>query len=144
MPNIEGVLLTPKKIVGDERGKVMQVLRADEPCFLKFGEAYISAIFPNVVKGWKLHTLSTSNMVVPVGEVQFLMHDTREGSVTKGKYENVTIGESNYQLLTIPPGVVYAWRNTQEQTAFVLNCATELWSPNESSNLSLDTYPCEW
>ena len=142
--NIEGVLVTPKKIVGDDRGQVMHVLRADDPNFAKFGEAYISEIFANVTKGWKLHARSTSNMVVPVGEVRFVMHDTREGSPTFGMFDDVTIGEKNYQLLTVPPGVVYAWRNLRVTTAVVLNCATELWSPNESSNLPLETYPFVW
>lgn len=142
--NIQGVLLTPKKVVGDDRGQVMHVLRSDDPNFIAFGEAYISEIFARVTKGWKLHTLSTSNMVVPVGEVRFVMYDTREESPTFGKFDDVTIGDKNYQLLTIPPHVVYAWRNVRDTTAVVLNCATELWSPNESSNLPLETYPFEW
>jgi len=142
--NIEGVLVVPKKIVGDDRGKVMHVLRSDDPSFDHFGEAYFSEIFAGVTKGWKLHTLSVSNMVVPVGEVRFVMFDASEGSATKGEYDDVTIGESNYQMLVVPPGVVYAWRNSADRSALVLNCATELWSAGESSHLPLEAYPFEW
>ncbi len=142
--NIEGALLTPKKVVGDDRGQVMHVLRSDDANFVKFGEVYVSAIFSGVTKGWKLHTLSTSNMVVLSGNIRFVLFDAREGSQTQGKYDDVVIGASNYQMLTVPPGVVYAWLNTEKETALILNCATELWSPNESSNLPIETYHYAW
>lgn len=144
MADIEGLLVLPLKIVGDDRGRVMHYLRSDEPHFKHFGEAYVSQIYSGVTKGWKLHTLSTSNMVVPVGMVRFVFHDRREGSPTFGQFQEVTIGEDNYQLLVVPPHVLYAWRNEKETIATVLNCATELWSPNESSNIPLETYTYSW
>lgn len=144
MVTIDGVVLVPLKIVGDERGRVMHVLRADDPNFKQFGEAYISQIYAGVTKGWKLHTRSTSNMVVPVGMVRFVLYDDREDSSTRGQFQEITIGEDDYQLLIIPPRVHYAWRNTRDTTATVLNCASELWSPDESTNLPLETHPYPW
>ncbi len=142
--NIEGVMLTPKKIMSNDRGRVMKALQSDDRAFVKFGEAYISEIFPGVTKGWALHTLSTSNIVVPIGEARFVMVDARDGSPTKGQYDDVTLGESNYQMLTVPPGIAYGWRNNSNRSALVFNCASETWSVTESSNVPLETYPFEW
>jgi dTDP-4-dehydrorhamnose 3,5-epimerase len=144
MSAIEGVLLTPLKNVGDERGRVMHVLRSDAPFFEKFGEVYISAIFPGVTKGWKLHTVASGNLAVPIGALRFVLHDTRKDSPTFGAFDDITIGEENYQLLTVPPGVVYAWRNAGSTTAYVINCSTEVWTPEESTNLPLETYSYTW
>lgn len=144
MPTIQGVVLTPLKVVGDERGKVMHVLRADSPVYEKFGEVYISVINAGVTKGWKLHTVATGNLAVPVGALRFVLRDTRPESPTFNAFDDIVLGEENYQLLTIPPGVVYAWRNSSNVPAHVVNCSTELWSAGESTNLPFETYSYAW
>ncbi len=87
---------------------------------------------------------SVSNLVVPLGHVRFVLFDAREGSPSYGVYDDVTIGVTHYSMLSIPPGVVYAWRTVGEETAMVVNCATELWAPDESTNQPLDTYTYSW
>ena len=51
---IKGVLIKPLSQIADERGKVMHMLRADEPYFEQFGEIYFSVVYPGVVKGCML------------------------------------------------------------------------------------------
>ena len=43
--NIEGVKITPLKIIADDRGSVMHMMRNDSKVFDKFGEIYFSTIF---------------------------------------------------------------------------------------------------
>jgi NAD dependent epimerase/dehydratase family len=52
---IEGVVIHPLRQIPDERGKVMHMLRAQDPHFVGFGEIYFSVVYPGVVKGWHLH-----------------------------------------------------------------------------------------
>ncbi|MEK7105265.1 MAG: dTDP-4-dehydrorhamnose 3,5-epimerase family protein [Patescibacteria group bacterium] len=144
MANIEGVVVTPLKIIADERGSVMHVLRSDAPYFKQFGEVYISTINPGVVKGWKRHSRSTSNMAVPIGKMKFVLRDTRPDSPTFDVVQEVELGEDAYQLLTVPPGVVYGWKSLTDRIAYVINCASELWAPDESQNLPLETYGYSW
>jgi dTDP-4-dehydrorhamnose 3,5-epimerase len=146
MPKVEltGVIVTPLRIVPDERGQVMHFLRASDPHFRKFGEIYFSCIYPEVTKGWKIHSASTSNLVVPEGRVKFVLFDTRENSSTRGQYQEVFLGDNHYVLLTIPPGIAYAWKNLLPTTAIVANCATEEWSPDESKNLPFQEIPYAW
>ena len=37
---IEGVKISHLKIISDDRGKIMHMIRADSPIFKKFGEIY--------------------------------------------------------------------------------------------------------
>ena len=48
---IDGVFIYPLRQIPDERGKIMHMLRADDPYFEKFGEIYFSTVYPGVVKG---------------------------------------------------------------------------------------------
>jgi len=41
---IEGVRVVPLRQIPDERGKVMHMLRADDPHFERFGEIYFSTV----------------------------------------------------------------------------------------------------
>lgn len=140
---IPNVLLTPLKIVRDERGSVMHFLREGRAPFEHFGEAYFSTVNPGVTKGWKLHRRSTSNMAVVSGAMRFWLRDEREGSATKGQTDIVDLApvEGQYHLLTIPPGVVYAWKSTGDIVAIACNGASLAWEPDESVNLPLETWP---
>lgn len=144
MPTLEGVTVTPLKIIPDERGQVMHVLRSDAPHFRGFGETYISCIYPGVVKGWKLHTTNWGNLAVPIGRLKFVLHDLREDSPTKGQFQEVYLGENAYQLLTIPPGVASAWKNLLQETALIVNCATEPHRPDEGKMLPMESISYPW
>ena len=58
---IHDVKITPLKIIADDRGKVMHMLRSDDKIFQKFGEIYFSLIYKNKIKAWHLHKESTLN-----------------------------------------------------------------------------------
>jgi len=144
MATIEGVILTPLRIIPDERGQIMHMLRSDAPHFKQFGEIYFSCVYPGVTKGWKLHTASWSNIAVPIGRVKFVLHDLRENSATRGQFQEVFLGENAYVLLTMPPGVAYAWKNLVPQTAFVANCSTHVHNSEEGKMLPLGDVPYAW
>lgn len=144
MADLNGVIVTPLNIIADERGQVMHMVKSNAPYFRQFGEMYFSCIYPGVTKGWKLHTASWSNLAVPIGRVKFVLYDTRENSTTKGQFQEIYLGDNSYKLLTIPPGVAYAWRNLLPETAMVANCASELWSQGEQRMIPFDEVPYQW
>ena len=146
MAQIDGVRVTPLKILKDDRGQVMHMLRTDAPHFKKFGEVYFSGVNVGVTKGWKVHTRAEGNLAVPHGRVRCVLYDSREESTTYGEFMDVVLGSSDdaYRLLTVPAGVALAWRNVGTDTAIVANCATEPHTPDEGKTLPLDTYAYEW
>ena len=80
---IHDVKINPLKILSDERGKVMHMLRKDSVVFQKFGEIYFSTIFKNAVKAWHLHQEATLNYVCIKGKVKLVLFDDREKSPSK-------------------------------------------------------------
>jgi dTDP-4-dehydrorhamnose 3,5-epimerase len=122
------------------------MLRADSPQFTKFGEVYFSTINPGVIKGWKLHTLMTQNYAVPVGEIKLVIYDVRENSSSKGQIQELSLSLENYQLVTIPPGVWYAFKATSDNSAMIVNCTDLSHDPSESQNLDLNSedIPYKW
>ena len=69
---LEGVNITPLKIIENEKGNILRGLRSDEDLYNGFGEAYFSKIKYNTIKGWKLHKEMTMNLIVPIGKVKFV------------------------------------------------------------------------
>lgn len=128
---IEGVLVHPLRQIPDERGKVMHMLRCDDPHFEQFGEIYFSVVYPGVVKGWHLHKRMTLNYAVISGMIKLVLYDDREDSPTRGNLMELFIGESNYVLVRIPPGIWNAFKGIGDKTAIVANCATLPHSPDE-------------
>ena len=50
---IDSVEIAPLKQICDERGKVMHMLRSDDPVFKSFGEIYFSCVYPGAAGGQK-------------------------------------------------------------------------------------------
>ncbi len=49
---IDAVKTKTLRLVPDERGWLMEILRSDDELFRKFGQASVSATYPGVVKAW--------------------------------------------------------------------------------------------
>jgi len=128
---IEGVKLIALKQIPDERGKIMHMLRCNEPHFEKFGEIYFSFAYPGVIKGWHEHTKQVQNYAVIQGMIKLVLYDNRKDSRTFKEIMEVFTGEDNYQLITIPTGVINGYKTIGVKTAIVANCATIPHEPDE-------------
>lgn len=144
---LPGVEWRPLRVITDERGAVLHMLRADTPGFGGFGEVYFSELRPRVTKGWKLHLRMTQRLAVPVGQIHFVLCDERADSPTRGRWSEFHVGRpERYGLLIIPPGIWYSFRNTGEAAALIANCADLPHDPAESRVLALATseLPYQW
>ncbi|HUW83337.1 MAG TPA: dTDP-4-dehydrorhamnose 3,5-epimerase, partial [Phycisphaerae bacterium] len=52
---IHQVSTRPLRVIPDERGWLMEVLRRDDEMFIQFGQVYVTAAYPGVVKAWHYH-----------------------------------------------------------------------------------------
>jgi len=137
--NLIGVKIKLLKEIYDERGFVKHMLRSDSSFFTTFGEVYFSFIKPNIVKGWKCHKLVTQNMAVPQGVLRLVLFDPREGSPSKGKLIELVIGDGNYCLVQIPPGIVYGFQSVSKAGALIANCIDMPHQPDESIIIPIDS-----
>lgn len=143
---IDGVLVKPLKQIPDERGKIMHMLRADDPNFEKFGEIYFSVVYPGVIKGWHLHKAMTLNYAVVSGMIKLVLYDDRPTSPTRGQLQELFIGEDNYCLVRIPPGIWNGFKGIGTKPAIVANCATLPHDPDEIVRMDpfTDKIPYTW
>ena len=80
----------PLRLIPDERGWLMEILRADESeLFTKFGQVYVSATYPGVVKAWHYHKVQVDNFACIAGMVKLVLVDTRDGSPDEGRHQRV-------------------------------------------------------
>jgi len=143
---IHGVQIHLLRQIPDERGKVMHMLRCDDPWFERFGEIYFSVVYPGVVKGWHLHKRMTLNYAVVSGMIKLVLYDGRDGSPTKGTLQELFAGEDHYALITVPPGIWNGFKGMGAKPAIVANCATEPHDPDEIMRMDPSTteIPYDW
>ena len=137
MGAIEGVLLTPLRIIKGESGDVMHALKQQEESFKGFGEAYFSTVNQGAVKGWKKHRRMILNLIVPAGAIKFVLFDGRKESKTFETFQEVILSKDNYLRLTVPPGVWMAFQGVGGENNTLLNIASIPHDPLEAENLPI-------
>ena len=135
---IDGVNVKKLKVIPDERGLLMEMLRADDAIFKKFGQVYLSVVYPGVVKGWHYHKVQTDYFVIVSGMAKVVLYDRREGSPTHGEVNEFFMGAHNPILITIPPGVAHGMKGVGTQPAYLINCPTEPYNHEKPDEYRID------
>ena len=141
---VDGVLLTSLRILSAPGGDVLHAMKRTEAGFRGFGEAYFSKVQSGSIKGWKRHRNMTLNLVVPVGAVKFVIYDDRVESATQGKFFAVTLSNSNYQRLTLPPMIWFAFQGVYHSESMLLNIASIPHDPDEVDQREIDDIEFDW
>lgn len=119
-------------------GDVLKILKKSETAYIDFGEAYFSTIKPGLIKGWKLHKIMTCNLVVPYGEVEFVIS---KDFIEFNKY---IIGKNNYGRLTIPPNYWFAFKGKSHHDSIILNITDIEHRPEENDKKLLTEVEYDW
>ncbi|MBS3819908.1 dTDP-4-dehydrorhamnose 3,5-epimerase family protein [bacterium] len=131
---IDGVKTKNLRVIPDERGRLMEILRNDDELFIKFGQVYMTTTYPGVVKAWHKHKIQSDNVCCVHGMIKLGLYDSRQDSPTHGEVNQFTIGVHNPMLVQIPPGVQHGWMCVSEEEAVIVNIPTEVYnykSPDE-------------
>lgn len=107
---IDGVQVKPLKVVPDDRGRLMEILRVDDPIFEGFGQVYVTTAHPGVVKAWHYHKLQMDHWVCLVGRARVGLYDSREGSASFGRVNEFLMTPEDPFLLKIPVGVYHGFK----------------------------------
>jgi dTDP-4-dehydrorhamnose 3,5-epimerase len=145
---IEGVKCKTLRVIPDDRGWLMEILRVDdEDFFLRFGQAYVSATYPDVVKAWHYHQRQIDNFACVSGMVKLVLIDTRPGSPTEGAVNEFWLGTQNPTLVQVPNLVYHGWKNIGRDVALVVNVPTEPYRYGDPDEYRVDphgTLPYDW
>jgi dTDP-4-dehydrorhamnose 3,5-epimerase len=145
---ISGVKVKKHKIIPDERGRLMEILRSDEDIFQKFGQVYMTTAKPGVVKAWHYHKKQDDNFTCVHGAMRLALYDAREGSPTKGEVNDFVISLDDPMLVTIPKGVYHGFKAVSDCEAIVINTPTLPYDRKNPDEYRLDAYendiPYDW
>jgi dTDP-4-dehydrorhamnose 3,5-epimerase len=145
---IAGVKVKQLRLIPDERGWLMEILRADEPdLYTKFGQVYVSATYPGVVKAWHYHRHQVDNFVCVAGMVKLVLVDTRTDSATRGTINEFFVGSQNPLLVQVPNLVYHGWKCISLEPAMVINVPSEPYNYGEPDEYRLEphgTLPYDW
>ncbi len=147
-PLIHGVRTKALRRIPDERGWLMEILRADDAdLYERFGQVYASATYPGVVKAWHYHKRQTDNFACIAGMVKLVLVDTREDSPTRGGVNEFFIGDQNPAIVQVPNLVYHGWKCIGSEPSLVINVPTETYKYDDPDEYRLEphgTLPYDW
>lgn len=145
---IDGVKVKKLKVIPDERGFLMEMLRSDDDIFQNFGQVYLSVAFPGVVKGWHYHKKQTDYFTVIKGMAKVVLYDNRDDSPTHAEINEFFMGELNPILIVIPPFMLHGIKGIGNEPAYLINCPTETYNYDQPDEFRLpphsDEIPYDW
>ena len=145
---IKGVNVKPLRVIPDERGWLMEILRSDDKEFTKFGQVYVTTAYPGVVKAWHMHKKQTDNFTCITGMMKVVLYDSRKNSSTYKEINEFFVGKNNQILITVPPLVYHGFKALGTETAYFLNVPTEVYQYKKPDEYRLppDTkeIPYDW
>ena len=135
---MDGIILTRLKQINNHKGDIFHAMKKSDEGFDGFGEAYFSTIKQDDIKGWKKHTQMSLNLVVPIGEIQFVIYDEK-----LKKFFDINLSLNNYQRLTVKPNFWTAFRGVGNYN-MLLNLASIEHNPSEAVTIDLSEIKYEW
>jgi len=124
---INGVRVKQLKLIPDQRGRLMEILRSDDTIFRKFGQVYMTTAYPGVVKGWHYHKVQYDNFTCVRGTMQLVLYDARKDSPTHKEINEFFIGLDNPLVVQIPPNVLHGFKAAGNEEVIVINVPTEVY-----------------
>jgi dTDP-4-dehydrorhamnose 3,5-epimerase len=111
----------------DDRGWLIELFRDDElPNGFEPTMGYLSVTHPGVARGPHEHVDQTDGFAFLSGSFRLYLWENRSGAADKKVVMDV--GENDPVFVTVPPGVVHAYKNVGSDDAFVLNFPDRLYA----------------
>lgn len=145
---ISGAKVRRLPALPDERGVLTEILRADDPEYPEFGQVYVTATYPGVVKGWHYHEEQTDMICCLSGELKLVLYDRRGESPTSGVVNEIFLGDSNRIIVKVPKGIYHGWKCVGERTALVVNIPDKVYHYQRPDEHRVDPHendiPYDW
>jgi len=145
---IQGVKIKQLHFYKDERGRLLEVLRNDDFLFNGFGQAYITTIKPDIIKGWHFHKEQIDNICCIKGSVKLVLYDFRKNKNSYQELAEFLMGDNNPVLVQIPKEVYHALQCLGESEAVILNIPDVPYNYKNPDKYGLDVYdskiPYDW
>lgn len=130
----------------DDRGYLIEILRANDPNFTKFGQVYlVGNIARGTIRAWHKHEVLWDWFFISHGTAKFALYDDRPASPTYRETNTFVMGARQPAVLTVPPGVFHGWMSLEDDTQLV-STASEVYDrkkPDEA-RVPYDSFGYDW
>lgn len=145
---IDGVTAKSLKVIPDERGRLMEILRNDDDMFAGFGQVYMTTTYPGAVKAWHYHKQQDDHITCVKGMLKLVLYDSRKKSPTCGEINEFFIGDYNPMLVKVPKMIYHGWKCISDDEAIVINVPTKPYNRKNPDEHRLDPHvndiPYSW
>ena len=142
---IEGVRVKKLKVIPDERGRLMEILRVSETG-IQPQQVYLTTAYEGVVKdkeNFHMHKNQTDFFCCVKGKIKLVLVDVKENNKTKREINEFEIGEGNFCLVTIPKGVLHAFKSLKGE-AFIVNCIAPEYNKEHPDEVRIKNEYYDW
>jgi dTDP-4-dehydrorhamnose 3,5-epimerase len=130
----------------DDRGYLIEILRASDEHFTKFGQVYlVGDMVRNTIRAFHVHKVLWDWFFISHGSAKLALVDDRKDSPTYKEINTFVISERKPQLLVVPPGVYHGWMSLEDDTQMV-STASEVYNrenPDEE-RVPSDSFGYDW
>lgn len=137
---IKGVKVKKLKVLPDERGRLMEILRSDDKIFKKFGQVYMTTTYPGVVKAWHWHRRQNDNFTCVHGKIRLVLYDARKKSPTYKEINEFILSTDDPILVSIPKMVYHGFKGISDCEAIVINTVTLPYNHKKPDEYRVDAY----
>ncbi len=146
---LEGVQIKPLKLIPDDRGRLTEILRSDDPIYEQFGQVYVTTAKPGVIKAWHYHKRQADHWVCLAGRARVGLYDPREGSATRGKSNEFFMTPEEPFLVKIPIEVYHGFKGMDPvKETMIMNVSTQPYDYSTPDEYRVDPYdpkiPFDW
>ena len=137
---IKGVNVKKLKIIRDDRGRLMEILRSDDKVFKKFGQVYMTTAYPGVVKAWHWHQKQNDNFACVHGKIRLALYDARKNSPTYREVNEFILSTDDPIRVTIPRMVYHGFKGIADCESIVINTPTLPYNHKKPDEERIDAY----
>ena len=140
---IEGVEVKKLKLLSDQRGRLMEILRNDDKIFSRFGQLYFTTAYPGVTKAWHCHKKQDDHFTCIKGKMRLALYDLRKKSKTYKEINEFFLSLENPLLVKIPRNVYHGFKCISKDEAVVINVPTLPYNPGKPDEYRIDAFDNE-
>jgi dTDP-4-dehydrorhamnose 3,5-epimerase len=143
---IKDVVFENLVVRSDDRGYLIEILRATDPHFTKFGQVYlVGNLARGTIRAWHKHDILWDWFFISHGTAKFALYDDRPKSPTYKETNTFVTGARQPALLVVPPGVFHGWMSLEDDTQLV-STASEVYNREAPDEVRVphDSFGYDW
>jgi len=144
--DIDDVKIISLATHADDRGYLIEIVRASDPYFTQFGQVYLVGDHKaGTIRAFHKHEKLWDWFFISHGSAKFVLRDDREQSPTYGNLMTVVTGDRNPCLVVVPPGVFHGWMSLCDDTQLV-STASDVYNRDKPDEVRIppDSYGDIW